>query len=257
MEAKKLRYHIKFLQDEVFFVNTKWPHFELLFKDIKRLSESKKIKNVISLERGSLYGNISLFAPYFFKHNFKSIDCSTKNILSRGSYNKKYVQNEKIIKIPITKHCDYRRISLPKNSADLIIIPNLMHHIFDHEILLKQCKKILNSNGILYIFEPTIREIHQAPDDYFRFTPYSLKKILRKIGFNKLNHNFCGGPFTAAAYCLDQALQYVPDNKKSVFKKKFYNSDINAYLKYEKNYKKNLHRKNTIFPMSFSVTATV
>ena len=34
---------------------------------------------------------------------------------------------------------------------------------------------------MLYIFEPTIREIHQAPDDYFRFTPYSLKKILRKL----------------------------------------------------------------------------
>ena len=43
METKKLRYHIKFLKDEVFFVNTKWPHFELLFKDIKRLS--KKTKN--------------------------------------------------------------------------------------------------------------------------------------------------------------------------------------------------------------------
>ena len=62
---------------------------------------------MLYLERGSLYGDISLFAPYFNNKNFISIDCSTKKILSRGSYNKKYVKSNKIIKIPITKH-DYK-----------------------------------------------------------------------------------------------------------------------------------------------------
>ena len=159
--------------------------------------------------------------------------------------------------MPITKHCDYRNIKLNKNSADLIIIPNLMHHIFDHENLLSQCKRILKKNGKLYIFEPTLREIHQAPDDYFRFTPFSLREILKKVGFSKSTHNLCGGPFTAAAYCLDQALQYIPKNKKKEFKKKFFNKSINQFLNYEKNFSRNLERKNTIFPMSFSVLASV
>ncbi len=257
MEVKKLREHVKFLKEKVFFVNTKWPHFELLFKDIEALSKSKKFKNIVSLERGSLYGDISLFAPLFHRKNFKSIDCSTKKIRSRGSYNKKFVKNNKIIKIPVSKHCDYRKIKLNKNSADLIIIPNLMHHIFDHELLLKQCKKILKKNGQLYIFEPTIREIHQAPDDYFRFTPYSLKKILKKIGFKNSKHKLCGGPFTAAAYCLDQAAQYIPKNKGKEFKKIFLKKKINYFLSYEKNFNKNLIRKNTIFPVSFSILTTV
>ncbi len=257
MGTNKIKQHNKFLKEEVFFVDTKWPHFDLLFKDIERLSKNKKIKNVVSLERGSLYGDISLFAPYFNDKNFISIDCSTKRILSRGSYNKKYVKNNKIIKIPITKHCDYKNIKLAKNSADLIIIPNLMHHIFDHENLLSQCKKILKKNGKLYIFEPTLREIHQAPDDYFRFTPFSLREILKKVGFSRSTHSFCGGPFTAAAYCLDQALQYIPKNKKKEFKKKFFNKNINQFLNYEKVYSRNLERKNTIFPMSFSVLASV
>ena len=115
MATNKIKQHSKFLKEEVFFVNTKWPHFNLLFKDIEKLSKSKKLKNVVSIERGSLYGDISLFAPYFKGKNFISIDCSTKKILSRGSYNKKYVKNSKIIKVPITKHCDYRNIKLNKN----------------------------------------------------------------------------------------------------------------------------------------------
>ena len=257
MTSKLLREHVQYLKEKVFFVSTKWPHFELLFHDIQKLSNDKKYNDVLSIERASLYGNISLFGPYFCKKNFKAIDCSTKKIYSRGSYNKKYIKSDKIIKCPISKHFDYRKIRIRRESADLIIIPNLMHHIFDHERLLSQCKKILRKKGKLYIFEPTLREIHQAPEDYFRFTPFSLKKILEKIGFSKTKYKYCGGPFTAATYCLDQALQYLPEKKRENFKKKFLNKNIENFVKYEKKYNKNLLRKNTIFPMSFSISATL
>lgn len=256
MQNKKLKDHIDTLKKEVFFTESKWPHFNLLFKDLKKLSISKKFKKVLSLERGSLYGNISLFAPLFLKKDFISIDCSTKKILSRGSYNKKFVSNKKIIKVPLTLQNDYRNIKMKESSIDLIIIPNLMHHIYDHKKLIKQCKKILKKNGILYIFEPTLREIHQFPEDYFRFTPFSLKMILNELGFKNVDYSFSGGPFTAAAYCLDQAIQYLPHNKRGNFKKK-YIGNMNKFLLYDKKYKKNLIRKNTIFPMSFSITASV
>lgn len=257
MDSKIFQQHVKFLKEKVFFVNTKWPHFSLLFDDIDYLSKNKKYKKVLSIERASLYGNISLLGPFFDKKDYNAIDCSTAKILSRGSYNKKYVQSNKIIKIPINNHYDYRNIKIKKNSVDLIIIPNLMHHIFDHERLLLQCKNILKKGGKLYIFEPTLREIHQAPNDYFRFTPFSLRKILRKIGFSKTEHKYCGGPFTAAAYCLEQALEYLPKEKRNFFKKKFLNKNMHMFLKYEEKYNKNLMRKNTIFPMSFSILSTL
>ena len=80
MTSKIIEQHIKFLKEEVFFVNTKWPHFNLLFDDIEKLSKEKKYGNVISLERASLYGDISLFGPYFHKKKFTAIDCSTKKL---------------------------------------------------------------------------------------------------------------------------------------------------------------------------------
>ena len=109
MKNKNLKEHIKSLKKNVFFTDTKWPHFNLLFDDLKKLSNSKKYKKIVSLERGSLYGNISLFAPLFEKKKFISIDCSSKKILSRGSYNKKFVDNKKIIRVPLTHHFDYKK----------------------------------------------------------------------------------------------------------------------------------------------------
>ena len=50
-----------------------------------------------------------------------------------------------------------------------------MHHVDDVDILLKNTLKLLKSNGVIYIFEPLIRELHQIPEDYGRFTPYILK----------------------------------------------------------------------------------
>jgi len=256
MDKHILKKHIQNLKKNVFFTDTKWPHFKLLFNDLQRLARSRKYKRIVSLERGSLYGDISLFAPLFYNKDFISIDCSTKKIKARGSYNKKYVEDKDIIKIPITHHSNYKKINLEKNYADLIIIPNLMHHIYDHRYLLKKCKSILKKNGEIYVFEPTLREIHQSPDDYFRFTPYGLKALLKELNFKKINYKFSGGPFTAVLYCLDQALQYVPKNKKDKFKE-IYFQNFQKYIKYDDMYKKNLVRKNTIFPMSFSIKAKV
>ena len=66
-----LKKHYDALRKEVFFVDDKWPQFNILFDDIIALSKKfKKNKNVLSLERGGLYGNISIFAPFFKSSNF-------------------------------------------------------------------------------------------------------------------------------------------------------------------------------------------
>ena len=58
--------HEKALKKNVFFTENKWPHFNLLFKDINKISKKIKVNStVVSLERTKLYGGVSLFAPYF------------------------------------------------------------------------------------------------------------------------------------------------------------------------------------------------
>mgnify|MGYP001291110275 CR=1 FL=1 len=253
MKKISLNDHENYLKKNIFFTENKWPHFELIFSDIKKFS--KTIKNnstVVSLERNNLYGGVSLFAPYFSKSNFISVDCSMPRIRKRGNYNN--IENKSLI---IEKKNNYifnfDKIKLNKNLADLILVPNLMNHIPDIEIFFHQIKKILKKNGKLYIFEPLIRELHQEPDDYFRITPYGFKHILKDFGFTNFKTRFNGGPFTAVGYCWDQAIQYLPKSKKNKVKK-WLEIEMKKLILMDKKYKKNNFRKNTSFPMSFSLT---
>ena len=255
MNYKKhlLKAHEKVLREEIFFTKTKWPHFDLLFDDMKYFSKKiAKNKIVVSLERNRLYGGISLFAP-FFKQKFISIDCYTEKLFKRGAYTKHLIKSKKILKVFKSHSFHYKKIRLKKNSADLILIPNLIHHIEDLDNLIIQIKKILKPKGIIYIFEPLIRELHQVPEDYGRFTPYGLKNKFSKFGFKKFKIKFNGGPFTAAAYCWDQAIQYLNPGKRRK-EAHWLNKNINQLKQMDKKYKKNLVRKNTIFPMSFSIS---
>lgn len=250
----QLEQHISALKEKVFFNKTKWPHFDLLFEDILKLSKVKN-KKILFLERGGLYGNISLFCPLFFKNKTTSFDCSSKFIRSRGSYNKKFVIDKKIIKWPVDKKILHQDLKLKKNFYDLIIVPNLIHHIDEHEKFLKNCNKSLKKKGLLYIFEPLVREIHQKPDDYVRFTSFGLENLLNKCNFTVKVKKDIGGPFTVVAYCIDQALQYIP-KEKNFFLNSFYKENFKKLKELDNKYKKNIFRKNTSFPMAYSIIAT-
>ena len=247
--------HEKALKKNVFFTENKWPHFNLLFKDINKISKKIKVNStVVSLERTKLYGGVSLFAPYFERNKFISVDCTSNKLKKRGSYNDKFVTNKNIVKMNSSITCNYRDIKLKSNSADWILIPNLMHHIDDGKVLLEQSHKILKSKGSLYIFEPLLRELHQVPEDYGRYTPFLLEKLLKKIGFKKFSYKFTGGPFSSIAYMWDQAIQYFPLKKRNEFEM-WFKKEFKRLIKLEKKYKINLVRKNTISPVAFSIIA--
>ncbi len=188
ISRQKLEDHEKYLKKDLFFTENKWPQFNLLFKDIKKLSKKIPLKSkVVFLERNLLYGGYSLFAPFFYKNNVISIDCSMKEIKKRGSYNLRFLKNPKILKYGSKISNNYKKIKLKNNYADLIIVPNLMHHVNDYNIFLKECYRVLKKGGQIYVFEPTFREVHQDPEDFFRFTPNSFKVGTSRSRLSRFN----------------------------------------------------------------------
>ena len=99
-----------------------------------------------------------------------------------------------------------------------------------------------------------LRELHQAPDDYLRFTPFGLSELMKKNNFKIKKVRTSGGPFSAIIYCWDQAIQYFPV-KKRVKKLQWLKKEIKKLMNYEKKYKKNKIRSNSSFPVSFSILA--
>lgn len=253
----KVLAHLEMLREKVFEVDVRWPQYRLLLDDLCELSEEVKPGSiVVSLERSLLYGGYSLYAPLFQHTVFTSIDCSPRSADQRGAYNYDRVDDSRFIPIPVSHRTSVSEINLPDDAADLVLVPNLVHHVADQECLFSELSRIVKPGGFVYVFEPLVREIHQAPDDFLRYTPFGLQRVLSRAGLEPESApRTQGGPFQVITYCWTQALQYLPDDIRSFYSDWFFQSHFPELMELDHLYPCNLQKQFSSFPMSFSIKA--
>jgi SAM-dependent methyltransferase len=78
-------------------------------------------------------------------------------------------------------------LPIDSNVADTIISLSVMEHLCEPQIMLNEAYRILKPGGTMIIQVPWQWWIHEAPHDYFRYTPYALKYMFGKAGFNDVN----------------------------------------------------------------------
>ena len=250
----ELDLHQQMLEQRVFQIGTKWPHFRLLVDDMRRLSrEMPAATRVVCLERGLLYGGLSLFAPFFHRQDFVSVDCSPDSAEQRGAYNRAMVDDERCLIVPGALRAPAENTGLPSGSADLVLVPNLVHHVADQRGLFAELARLLKPGARGYIFEPLVRELHQAPDDYLRYTPWGFERMIGDVGMIYDRFVPEGGPFQAIAYCWTQALEYFPPDKRAEMERWFYDKHFKELMAWDDRHTKNLARQHTSFPMAYAV----
>lgn len=248
--------HAAMLEEKVFQTETLWPHFRQLLRDVRRLADqTPEGATIVSLERTLLYGGISLFAPFFEKHKFVSIDCSPESADSRGAYNRSMVDDPRCIAIPCDHRAPIEATGLDSESADLVLVPNLVHHVGDQATLFAEMARITRPGGSVYVFEPLVRELHQIPDDFLRYTPFGMQRIMTESGLVPGEPELEGGPFSVIAYCWTQALQYFPDHKRAEMERWFFEEHFPQLMEWDDAHPSNNVRDNTAFAMSFAITA--
>lgn len=246
--------HVEMLEQKVFQVETKWPQFRLLLDDCLEYAQALPAgATVVALERTLLYGGISLFAPIFSRQNFISVDCSPESANNRGGYNKAMIDDPRCLAVPATLRGQPEKTGLDGGIADLVIVPNLVHHVADQQGLFAEISRLLKPNAKGYIFEPLVRELHQYPDDFIRYTPAGFQRMITAAGmiFDREKHE--GGPFTAVAYCWAQALEYFPDEERLKMEDWFYKEQFPKLKQWDRDYPVNLKRKHTSFPTAFGI----
>jgi len=73
---------------------------------------------------------------------------------------------------------DGKNYPFENETFDRILIRCVLEHVDNPSYILREAYRILKSNGKIIIEVPFINPIHGAPDDFYRFTPNGLKKIL-------------------------------------------------------------------------------
>ena len=94
---------------------------------------------------------------------------------------------------------------------DNIVIYNVLEHIYDIDISLKNINFLLKKNGTVYGSTPFIYRIHGAPEDYTRYSKSFLKLKLKNSKFKDIDIKEIGlGPFLASFSLLRGYFKYLP-----------------------------------------------
>lgn len=89
-----------------------------------------------------------------------------------------------------------KKIELASESADTIISLSVLEHLCEPQVMLNEAFRILKPGGKIILQVPWQWWVHEAPHDYYRYTPYGLKYLFEKAGFREINVEPSSGFFT-------------------------------------------------------------
>ena len=134
-------------------------------KFIIKTTENKKFNVVVDVGAGS--------APYkkFIKHE-KYICLDSEN---RGGFSRDFFIIDANKDLP-----------LQNDSADLIILTEVLEHLKEPKKILFEANRILKKDGLLILTTPFAWPVHEAPNDYYRYTKFGLKYLLNNANFKDI-----------------------------------------------------------------------
>lgn len=96
-----------------------------------------------------------------------------------------------------------QELSIADSVADTVISISVLEHLRHPEVMLREAFRILKPGGTMILQTPFQWHIHEAPYDYFRYTPYALKSMLEDAGFKQVAVTPLGATFTTIGMKLN------------------------------------------------------
>lgn len=78
----------------------------------------------------------------------------------------------------------------------------VLEHCSEPEIILKETYRILKEGGYFFFTVPFLWNLHEVPNDSYRYTPYSLERHLKNSGFRDIEIKATGGWHASMAQML-------------------------------------------------------
>ncbi len=149
-------------------------------------------------------------------------------------------------------------IDIENEEIDTVLATELFEHLPNIEITLREIKRVLSKEGILFFTVPFIWPLHETPYDEYRYTPFSLKRVLETVGFRNITIAPLGGYNAALAQMLSVWIVNHRNSIISSFKRIIFNNMernilyfiINRLLKKDDELNANSYGENTM-PIGF------
>lgn len=97
-------------------------------------------------------------------------------------------------------------IPVRTSSVDCALLLDVLEHVFDVDSVIRNISRILKPGGTLLLTTPFIYPVHGKPDDFHRFTFYSLTNYLLKHNLEIVESSTMGDYGTVLAVLVNQFL---------------------------------------------------
>jgi SAM-dependent methyltransferase len=151
--------------------------------------------NAIVLDAGS---GDQRYAPYFSRQRYESADFE--------SVDKVYVKS--------TYVCDLAEIPVDDGRFDAVLFTQVMEHLPDPAIVLKELHRILRPGGRLFFTAPLWYQEHEIPYDFYRYTQYGVRHLFGATGFNIDEMRWLEGYMGTVAHQLRLMKKHLPRHAK-------------------------------------------
>jgi len=95
-------------------------------------------------------------------------------------------------------------ITMPfaNNKFETVFATEVLEHCPEPKIILGEVNRVLKSGGVFFFTVPFLWPLHEVPHDEFRYTPFSLQRLLAENEFENIEINATGGWHAAMAQML-------------------------------------------------------
>ena len=95
---------------------------------------------------------------------------------------------------------------VPSDSFDVVVCTQVLEHLPAPEDALREMRRVLRHSGVLILSAPHLSMVHEAPNDFFRYTSYGLEELCERSGFQVKTIEATGGLIVFVAHPLSVGL---------------------------------------------------
>ncbi|AUS04139.1 class I SAM-dependent methyltransferase [Pseudotamlana carrageenivorans] len=192
-----------------------------------------------------------------FKGDLLDIGCGKmpyKKFLLENSEIKQYIglDIETALNYDIQVKPDYswdgRIMPFGDESFDCAFGTEVLEHCPEPEVVLKEVFRVLKPGGVFFFTVPFLWNLHEVPNDEYRYTPFSLKRHIKNSGFHNIEIKATGGWHASMAQMLGL---WVRRSAMSNFKRNLLSKFLKPVIKYLINMD---NSKNVIFKEGQMIT---
>lgn len=138
----------------------------------------------------------------FFRGNLLDVGCGkmpyksflTKNC-SISNYTGVDLESAKIYDAKVQPDVFWNGKKLPfaDQSFQTVLLTEVLEHCPEPQLVLNEIFRVLPENGHLFITVPFLWPLHEVPHDAYRYTPFTLQRLLNGAGFKEVEIRAHGG----------------------------------------------------------------